>query len=177
MNREGHIGISVGIAGIIGVPFVLLGQWEAYVVAVFSILATSTLPDIDQKTGLVKHRGWTHTVWFAGLVGLSFGIFILAVGMFLPVISLPWAIGLAFLSCVTAAGGIGVHIGGDIATIRGIRPYQPVLPRDTLKVQVSDKKYQLGLFKAADNAANAGAVILGVIIALVLNYAAIVVVS
>ena len=106
--------------GVLGFPFLAMNAWGLYIVTAFGILATSTLPDIDQKTALFKHRGWTHTIWFAIIVGVLYFIFILVVGLFFPGLPLLALVGLAVVGGFAAGLGVCVHIVGDIMTVQGI---------------------------------------------------------
>ena len=71
MLRDGHLGISLLLFAPIG--FVMLGfaPLELIVIAGVATLAGAGTPDLDTKTSLVKHRGFTHTIWFSLLYGVA----------------------------------------------------------------------------------------------------------
>lgn len=161
MLREGHIGISLLALGVIGFPLLVLQAWEVYAVVAFGILATSTLPDIDQKTRLVKHRGWTHTVWFATFVGILFCFIVFTIATILPGLTILESITLGLVGGGAAAIGICLHIAGDVMTVQGIRFWTPVVPREAIEFDTTEKKYVLGWFKANNSTANIGFAIFG----------------
>ena len=81
-------------------------------------LLTYSLPDVDSKVSFLDHRGFTHTVWAAGLVSLGLGY-----GLF-HVHPLGLAVGASlFLS-------YNQHIVEDMLTKGGgfqVRPFWPLL--------------------------------------------------
>jgi len=53
-------------------PALLLGYLTAGVAATILLsviaIAVASLPDWDQRIAIVSHRGFSHTIWFAGLI-------------------------------------------------------------------------------------------------------------
>lgn len=114
------------------------------------------LPDLDMKLPVVKHRGITHTVWFAlvaAVAGALIGYFLLwPVGAFLlPDRSWSRLVGTAFF-CYLGFHAVITHLLGDVLTPAGIRPFSPV----------ADTEVSLCLVKAANTPANALLYVAGV---------------
>lgn len=150
MYRAGHLGVSLLVFLPVGVGLVLAGRTELAVLGELCVLSVASLPDVDHELPLVSHRGVTHTVWFALLVGLGFG----AVGWLLggrP--TTPAAPELAVAGFAFGALGICAHLLGDVLTPMGITPVWP-LSRRTLT---------LDLVYAKNPAANYGLLASGVL--------------
>jgi inner membrane protein len=113
------------------------------------------LPDIDQNIERLTHRGKTHTIWFAVIVAVAFGIAgavggNLAMELVPEVESLPLFSGLFF--GFLAFHGVVTHLLGDILTPWGVWLFRPV----------SDTNYSLGVVKSANTKANLFLFIIGV---------------
>ena len=141
VHKEGHYGVSLLAYAPMGAALALAGL-EGYAVAGGAVvLGLATLPDVDHSLPLVAHRGATHTLAFALLVGAVLA----GVG---------WAVGsaggagralpLAALGFLTGVLGIVAHLVGDVVTPMGIRPFRPV----------SDRHYTLSLTRADNALAN-----------------------
>lgn len=119
MYRGGHVGFNA----LLYAPFVpLVSGVYSLEVAVWGgalALATATLPDVDERIERIAHRGPTHTLWFAALVGLLAGAGTAIVGLSTP----RAAFGFGF---VVGAAGILAHLAGDVLTPMGISPLTPV---------------------------------------------------
>lgn len=133
----------------VGNALLLAGFQGAAVVGGAGVLALSRLPDYDQRVPLVSHRGSTHTLPFALLVGLvaGGGLFALAGGLGLARTLAVGAFG--FLVGVLA---IGSHLLADALTPAGVAVFWPV----------SGKRYSLDLVRADNTVANYGLLALGV---------------
>ncbi|WP_455449735.1 metal-dependent hydrolase [Natrinema thermotolerans] len=118
MYRDGHAGFNA----LLYAPFfpVVSGRWslELALVGAVVALAAANLPDLDQPLPRISHRGPTHTVWFAVLVGLVAGV-----GTALAVPATPAAFAVGFL---IGCCGILAHLAGDIVTPMGISPFAPL---------------------------------------------------
>lgn len=118
MYRDGHVGFNAMLYA----PFipVVSGRWSLEVALVGAIVAlgVANLPDLDQPLPRIRHRGPTHTVWFAALAGLVAGV-----GTALAVPAVPAAFEFGFLvgSC-----GVLAHLAGDVVTPMGISPFAPI---------------------------------------------------
>ena len=116
--------------------------------ALVGLLALVMLPDVDRFVSALTHRGLTHTVWFAALLGL-------VVGAFVAVASAdrtPNRVARRALRgfCV-GAGAVVAHLAGDVLTPVGVRPFAPLYA----------ETWTLSLFYAADPRANAALLVAG----------------
>jgi inner membrane protein len=119
MYRDGHAGFNAGLYA----PFVPLVSdgWSLELALVGAALAvgTATLPDVDRPLPRVRHRGPTHTVWFALLVGLVAGA---GTALVLPATPAAFRFGVVVGTC-----GVLAHLAGDVVTPMGISPLAPVV--------------------------------------------------
>ena len=146
--RKGHVGASLVVYAPFGFLVTALVSIEVGLVGAAGVASLAMVPDLDTRIPFVKHRGITHTVWFALLIGLAFGLVGLAVGLQTGVVEALLFGGAAFLF---GAVTIVSHLLADALTPMGIRPYAPV----------SDTEYTLDLFTAANPLANYGLLGLG----------------
>ena len=139
--RNGHIGASLVVYAPFGFLVTALVSIEVGLVGAAGVASMAMVPDLDMRIPFVKHRGITHTVWFALLVGAAFGVVGLAVGFRRGVAEAVLFGGAAFLF---GAVTIVSHLLADALTPMGIRPFAPV----------RDAEYTLDLFTAANPIAN-----------------------
>ncbi|MFB6095035.1 MAG: metal-dependent hydrolase [Halodesulfurarchaeum sp.] len=150
MLRSGHYGAA--LLAYAPLAWVLLagGHRAAAALALPTTLVLARLPDLDRRLPLVRHRGGTHTVWFAGLVGMGVGG--LASGLCSsPPRESPLAVGLWGVAVGGAA--IGSHLLADSITPVGIRPLWPL----------SDRRIALGFVNADSWIANTLLLWLGIV--------------
>ena len=140
MNRSGHWGLAMLWYSpvVFGALSTDLRTFPLVIAGTVLVSGLCMLPDLDQRLPLVKHRGITHTIWFALLVGVILGgsAFLMvniaghsAFGQWIPserVLGSPLAITVGWFF-----GGTGVlvvisHLFGDWLTKMGIRPYSPI---------------------------------------------------
>lgn len=123
----------LGVAAVLG---------DAAGLAVLGAVVTvsiASLPDADFRIPFVSHRGVTHTVWFAGLVG---GV----------LAGLGWLVADAFGPPALVAGfGFAVgwlvvvaHVAADALTPMGVTPFVPL----------SGRHYTVSLVRADNTIAN-----------------------
>ena len=148
MYRKGHVGASLVVYAPFGFLLAALASIEVGVVGAAGVASLATVPDLDMRIPFVEHRGITHTVWFALLVGAAFGAAGLAVGAQSGVVAALLVGGAAFLLGTAA---IVSHLLADALTPMGIRPYAPL----------RDDEYTLDLFTAGNPLANYGLLGLG----------------
>ncbi|GGN21882.1 metal-dependent hydrolase [Halarchaeum nitratireducens] len=122
MYRYGHYGAALLAYAPIAFAVAALGFETLVFVGALATLALTTVPDYDQRIPTVTHRGPTHTVWFAAVVG--------SVGLLVGVVvgarwSVPAAVGLGSFGFVVAASSIFAHIAADALTPAGVRPFAP----------------------------------------------------
>lgn len=119
MYRLGHYGAALLTVAPLGGGLIAVGFAEVAVLSGAGALALAMVPDLDQRLPLVSHRGLTHTVWFALVVGAAVAGLALAI---LPVADIV-AGSVGFL---VGAGTIGSHIAADALTPAGVRPWAPL---------------------------------------------------
>jgi inner membrane protein len=117
MYRAGHVGFNA----LLYAPFMPLvsRHWSLELALLGAALAVgvATLPDVDGHLPRIRHRGITHTIWFAALVGLFVGI-----GTTILAPSTPRAFLFGF---VVGTCGVLAHLVGDVVTPMGISPFAP----------------------------------------------------
>jgi inner membrane protein len=132
MNRLGHVGITLGIAAPLLAVCLLLGRpvWAA-LLAVTMVLSEPT-PDIDTKLTrilpFVKHRGFTHSIFFIPIVAIAFSGVVTGVWLGVPLLNTIYPLEFEYIVVVGAGATVGTssHFIGDIITTRGLRPFEPV---------------------------------------------------
>ncbi|WP_226479106.1 metal-dependent hydrolase [Natrinema amylolyticum] len=123
MYRDGHAGFNALLYAPF-VPLVSAGySFEAALWGAVLALAAATLPDFDQGLPWIEHRGPTHTVWFALLIGLvaGAGTALVARSSFGSGGGFGFDFGFVVGTC-----GILAHLAGDVVTPMGISPFAPV---------------------------------------------------
>ncbi|MFD1587642.1 metal-dependent hydrolase [Halorientalis brevis] len=151
MYRAGHLGVSLLVYAPVGVALVVAGRADLAILGEFCMLSLATLPDTDHRLPFVSHRGPTHTVGFALLVGAALS-------------TLGWAVGgqpaaastseLAVFGFAIGTLSVFAHLLGDVITPMGIAPFWPVWNR----------RFTLGLTRADNVIANYGLLGLGVFV-------------
>jgi inner membrane protein len=150
---KGHYGVSLLVFAPIAFALLAVGRADLAVVTGGVMLWLATLPDIDHRLPLIPHRGPTHSLVFAALVG---GIFA-AVGAVLEVAGGGTAWSIAGLSLPVVGFAIGAlailaHLLGDALTPAGVNFLWPV----------STRTYTIGLCRADNTIANYGLFAAGV---------------
>lgn len=152
MNRGGHYGISLILYSPITV-LLLSTQFSHLVpIGLVILLVTSMLPDIDQRIPLIRHRTWTHTVWFAivtgGGVGLGIGVVMnhLTTGGS-EAILVSFAVFIGIFSVLT-------HLVADALTPMGVRPFFPLV----------STRYSFSVCSSTNTIANYSLLVLGMLI-------------
>ena len=141
MYQLGHYGAALLAYAPVGAAVALGGDEALAVVGGFVCLALSTLPDVDHRLPLVEHRGPTHTVGFALLVGAgAAGV----TAVLVDAVASGGDAGLVAFAFLVGALSIGSHLLADAITPMGIRPFWPV----------SNRHYTLELTRAANPVAN-----------------------
>ncbi|QIB73829.1 metal-dependent hydrolase [Halogeometricum borinquense] len=149
MFRQGHYGVSLIVFAPVGFALIRLGRPDlAFVVGVV-MLWLAMLPDVDHRIPGIPHRGPTHSLAFAGLVG---GVFAL-VGQGLVLAGVD-DIGLAAIadgSVVVFGFLVGfltviAHLLGDALTPAGVNFLWPL----------SGYEYTVSAWRADNKLANYG---------------------
>lgn len=149
MYTKGHCGVTLLAYTPVGFGLLLTGHESAAFTGGVIMLSLMMVPDCDHLLPSLHHRGPTHTLLFAILVGTLLG---LGTAAFVPYQGTPVEGGLfAF-----AIGSLAVvaHLMADLLTPMGIEPFWPV----------SNRRYSLELTSANDTTANYGLLGLGVLV-------------
>ncbi|MDL0123103.1 metal-dependent hydrolase [Halobacterium salinarum] len=152
MHQKGHYGAA--LAAYAPVVFILtaLGYTTLGVLGGAVVVGGAMLPDIDQRLPGVKHRGPTHTVWFALAVGAVAGVVGLLLGASRGMLA---ALGTGLFGAVVGTLAVVAHILADVLTPTGVRPFAPV----------RDEKYTFDIVTAANPIANYALLVLGAVVA------------
>lgn len=154
MHRNGHYGVNLAVYAPVVFVLTALGYTTLALLGGAVVVGGAMLPDLDQRIPKVKHRGPTHTIWFALAVGVIVGL-AGTVATWPQGIVVALGVG-AFGLCVGTLT-IVAHILADVLTPTGVRPLAPV----------QDKKYTLDVVTAANPIANYALLVGGVAIAVV----------
>lgn len=123
MYKTGHIGAALLVYSPIGFTLLLSGLDELAVLGGAGMIALATLPDCDHQLPLVAHRGPTHSVVFAIVLGALLGVAGFALGE--PVFGVAGATMGVFAFAVGALAILS-HLAADSITPMGIRPLWPL---------------------------------------------------
>lgn len=148
MYLLGHLGVGLLVFAPLAYYLCRTGRGRGASTGTATILLLATSPDVDTYVPGVAHRGATHTVWAALLVGalLAFlALWLHAVGP-----GRGHAAGFAFLLGATS---VGSHLLGDVLTPMGIQPFAPLL----------GSEYTLSLVAARDPMVNLAFLVAGVL--------------
>lgn len=141
MYQVGHYGAALLAYAPLGTAVGLAGHETAAIVGALACVALSTLPDCDHRIPAIEHRGPTHSVGFALLVGAGLAaVTALLVDAASPLVD----VGFVTFAFVVGTLSIGSHLLADALTPMGIRPFWPV----------SSRHYTLRVTRAANPLAN-----------------------
>ncbi|WP_049941261.1 metal-dependent hydrolase [Halorhabdus utahensis] len=149
MHREGHVGAALLAYAPVGFIVFVVGFEGAAMAGAVGAGLLAMVPDYDQHVPGITHRGLTHTVWFAALVGLGLGLAGVAIGSNDGTLT---AIGLGVFGLLVGTVTILSHIAADALTPMGVEPYAPV----------RDDHYSYDVARAANPIANYGLLALGI---------------
>lgn len=154
MYRTGHLGVSL-------LAFAPVGYWlvsGGYVALAFltgaTMLYLATLPDVDHRIPGMPHRGPTHSLAFATLVG---GAFAFAAGELSRVLSVAVPAGLSMVAFgfLLGFGSVFAHLLGDVITPMGVRFLWPSSRTWSLGLTTADSRvwngalFAFGVFAVA----------------------------
>lgn len=151
MYQLGHFGVALLAYAPLGVVVGLTGAEALAVVGGLVCVSLSTLPDCDHDIPFIEHRGITHTLGFAVVVGavLAAAASVLLTGT-LSISASP-TVAFAF---VVGTLSILSHLLADAITPMGIRPFRPL----------SSYHYSAKLTPAANPVANYALFAIGVVV-------------
>jgi len=118
--RSGHYGVALLAYDPVGFGVLLAGYPVAALVGGAAVVLLTPLPDYDHRVPFLEHRGVTHTVLFAVLVGVSLAVLAGSVHLAPPLVAFAFVVG---------ALAVGAHLLADWLTPAGIRPFWPVSGR------------------------------------------------
>jgi inner membrane protein len=168
MHRQGHLGIVLLALAPVLSGLVALGRPLLALVAC-SVIVIEPLPDNDLWGPGLSHRGMSHSLLTAGVIGALCAGGGWVLGTYVTGPGTHWLLGtivggpkaltwiethlatldagvLALVGFWVGSGGICLHLLGDMITVVGIRPYLPV----------SRRKVSLTSLRAANPYANRG---------------------
>lgn len=141
MYQLGHYGAALLAYAPLGAGVALAGHETTALVGGLACVALSTLPDCDHRLPGLEHRGPTHSLGFAVLVGVGLaGVAAVFVDAPSPLADA----GVVAFAFVVGTLSIGSHLLADALTPMGVRPFWPV----------SNRHYTLSVTKAANPIAN-----------------------
>ncbi|WP_276302017.1 metal-dependent hydrolase [Halorussus lipolyticus] len=167
MFRTGHYGAALAVYAPFGAWLLSLGHPGAAVVGGAGAVWLTMLPDWDHRVSFVSHRGPTHTLAFAGLLGVGAWVAVgvamaglggsasgtnlasLALGFGAPAIG-PLSLR-AFAASVVALSVLA-HLSADLLTPMGVPLLWPV----------TDRRYSLSVTTADSAAWNYALFVVGV---------------
>jgi len=149
MYRKGHLGVSLLVFAPVGYWLVRVGEPAAAMLTGVVMLWLAMLPDVDHRLPVIEHRGVTHSLGFAALVGGLFAAVGVAVGDMFRVAGL----GLGTFGFLLGVLTVGAHLVGDALTPAGIPLLWP-LPRT----------YSLSVTRADNTLANYGLFVTGIVV-------------
>ncbi|TQQ83241.1 metal-dependent hydrolase [Halonotius terrestris] len=149
MYRKGHLGVSMLVFAPVGYWLVAVGEPEPALLTGAVMLWLAMLPDIDHRLPVIEHRGVTHSLLFAGLIGGLFG----AVGIVISGAFSVAGVSLGVFGFLLGALTVGAHLVGDMLTPAGVPLLWP-LPQT----------YSLSLTRADNTVANYGLFAVGIVV-------------
>ena len=176
MHRTGHIGVGLLLYAPIAYVLFATDQPMLALLGGIGLVVLEPLPDADLDVPLLSHRGVSHTLLAAGLVGIAVGIlsWFAADGAieitadylrergFRDLARASSATGervdgavLGAYGFMIGAGAILAHLAADVLTPMGLRPFWPI----------SSRSVSLDLTRAANPIANGLLFVLGVLVA------------
>ncbi len=144
MYREGHIGAGLLMYAPVGAVSTIVGFQSAAIVGLVVMVALAMVPDQDQRIPGLTHRGITHTVWFAVLLGVGGGLLGGYVGHAVSDGRFWVFLGGLVFGTVVGALSVLAHIAADALTPMGVTPFAPL----------DDRHYTLDLVCASNTIAN-----------------------
>ena len=141
MYRSGHYGAALLAYAPVGLFVSISGYEPLAIVGGVVAVALSTTPDYDRRLPAIDHRGPTHTLVFALLVGaaLAGGAAIVVSG------PSPFSeVGFVLFAFVVGVVSVGSHLVVDALTPAGVKPFWPI----------SNRRYALNVSRGANTHAN-----------------------
>lgn len=148
MHREGHIGAALLAYAPLLMLALVVGSTDLALAGGLAAVGLAMLPDQDQRVPGIDHRGITHTVHFAAVVGGVLAVVGLVVGATRgPLAAVGWGV----FGFAVGSGVIASHIAADALTPMGVEPYR------------DGRNYSYDVAKAANPLANYALLAVGVL--------------
>lgn len=123
MHKTGHIGAALLVYSPVGLSLLLVGLNELAVLGGVGMIALATLPDCDHQLPVVSHRGPTHSLAFAVVLGAVLGVLGFVLGGYVSAVS---AVAMGAFASLIGVLAVLSHLAADSITPMGIRPFWPV---------------------------------------------------
>lgn len=149
LMAPGHVGLALLLYAPLAYLLLRFGRDRRMWTGAMVLLAVVMWPDVDVYVAALAHRGITHTVWAALLVG----ILVAGIAWGFSPVAHARRYGVAVFGFQVGALGIVAHLLGDVVTPMGIRPLYPVYR----------EPYTFDLVLASDPQANTGLLVAGVV--------------
>ncbi|MBX0295184.1 metal-dependent hydrolase [Haloarcula nitratireducens] len=148
MYLLGHLGVGLLAFAPLAYHLCRTGRDRLACIGTATVLLLASSPDVDMYVPGIAHRGITHTVWAALLVGALLAF--LGWRLHTDDSGQERAAGFASLLGITS---VGSHLLGDVLTPMGIRPFAPLV----------ETEYTLSLVAARNPEANLLLLVAGVL--------------
>jgi len=123
MYQQGHYGAALLVYAPVAIVASMVVSLGLVLIGGVVVVWLSMLPDLDQRVPLIEHRGVTHTVWFALLVG---GVIGAGAGLLGANTGFASVRELTVFGFVVGTTTIVSHILADALTPMGVRPFAPL---------------------------------------------------
>ncbi len=157
MYRKGHLGVSLLVFAPIGYTLAEIGAPELAALTGGVMLWFVMLPDVDHRLPMIEHRGPTHSLAFAALIGgVGAALVVGAELIFGSAIESAVDVGFTLPSIGFAIGALTViaHLIGDTLTPAGVNYLWPL----------SSRTFSVSLARASNPWANSGLFGLGLLV-------------
>lgn len=148
MYLLGHVGVTLLAYAPLSYRLVRVGRGRRAAAGAATLLLLVCAPDLDSHVAFLSHRGFTHTLWAAALVGAAIGA---TWWRLTPRRGLERDEAAAF-GFVVGALSVLHHLAADALNATGVRPLYPL----------ADHRLALDLVAAGDPAANLALATVGV---------------
>lgn len=144
MNSYGHYGIAMLLYSPILFIFTLQDFFLLGLVGVLAVFLLSRTPDIDYYIPLITHRGITHTIWFAVVIGFLLSMPFDSTG---SITLFGHPVPYRLIAFTFGSYSVITHIIGDSLTPSGVRPFMPfIMTRYSMTIVRSGSNIGNGIF-------------------------------
>lgn len=142
----GHVGVSLSLFAPVGYWLISGGYTALAALVGATFVALAMLPDCDHRLPGLSHRGPTHSLLFAALVG---GVFAFLGTQVEPVfaVAVPADLSMSAFGFLLGFGSVLAHLLADVITPMGVTFLWPHPHRSSLNVVTSkNPAWNVGLF-------------------------------